>query len=638
MDGKRRMRTAFLGLAVAGGLTALAWAGFLERADLAASDALYQHVRTPDDDILLMGIDQRALEAIGPYEQWGRDVIARALETLEQSEDERPAVIGIDVIFSGETDEETDQWLAKIAGRYDNVVTASLVKFGDRLEEDGDGGYRLADSPVTGVDMPYDALREATEQGHVNAVLDADGVLRHHLLSITLPNGEEMPSLALAVARRYREIQGGEPLKLPPTRPNGLWYLPFCDRAGGFDTSTSLADLVSEEVLTAGTTEGSKKTDGKAAVEEGAAGVEGGTETVPIEARRKNWAGKIVLIGPYEAGLRDSYTTAIDHKAPMFGIEYQANAIQAMLWGDYKKEVNDHLQLFLLFAVMLLCLAGYWRRPVRSSTVLWIFVSGGYLLLCRLLYHFGWVLHVLWIPVGATVLYAGCLALNYIQAAMERRHVTNTFKRYVAPEIVNELLKEGTDALELGGKLTRIAVLFVDVRGFTPMSELLKPTEVVEILNQYLTLISRCILKNSGTLDKFVGDAAMAFWGAPLPQEDYVMKAVQAAVDMAKGSESLSRALMEQYGRTVSFGIGVHVGDAVVGNVGSPERMDYTAIGDTVNTAARLEANAPAGTIYISRAVADALEGRIRTTSLGGSVKLKGKKEGFEVLRMEEIL
>ena len=322
----------------------------------------------------------------------------------------------------------------------------------------------------------------------------------------------------------------------------------------------------------------------------------------------------------------------------MFGVEYQANAIQAMLWGDYKKEVGNGLQLALLFAAMLLCLAGSWRRPVRSSTLLWLMLSGGYLLLCRLLYGLGWVLHVLWIPVGATVLYAGCLAFNYIQAAMERRHVTNTFKRYVAPEIVNELLKEGTDALELGGKLTQIAVLFVDVRGFTPMSELLKPTEVVEILNQYLTLISRCILKNSGTLDKFVGDAAMAFWGAPLPQEDYVMKAVQAAVDMAKGSESLSQALMEQYGRTVSFGIGVHVGDAVVGNVGSPERMDYTGIGDTVNTAARLEANAPAGTIYISRAVADALEGRIRTTSLGGSVKLKGKKEGFEVLRMEEIL
>ena len=129
----------------------------------------------------------------------------------------------------------------------------------------------------------------------------------------------------------------------------------------------------------------------------------------------------------------------------------------------------------------------------------------------------------------------------------------------------------------------------------------------------------------------------MAFWGAPLPQEDYVMLAVQAAVDMVNGSQALSRELLERYGQTVSSGIGIHVGEAVVGNIGSPQRMDYTAIGDTVNTAARLEANAPGGTIYISRAVADRLKGRIQVTSLGDSIKLKGKAEGFEVLILEKI-
>lgn len=116
------------------------------------------------------------------------------------------------------------------------------------------------------------------------------------------------------------------------------------------------------------------------------------------------------------------------------------------------------------------------------------------------------------------------------------------------------------------------------------------------------------------------------------------MHAVQAAWDMVEGSRKLSEELAKAHGgRTVSFGIGVHVGEAVIGNIGSPQRMDYTAIGDTVNTAARLEANAPAETIYISRAVADALEGRIRVTSLGDTVRLKGKKAGFEVLTMDGI-
>lgn len=116
------------------------------------------------------------------------------------------------------------------------------------------------------------------------------------------------------------------------------------------------------------------------------------------------------------------------------------------------------------------------------------------------------------------------------------------------------------------------------------------------------------------------------------------MKAVRAAEDMRRGSDQLSRQLMKGFGRTVSFGIGIHVGEAVVGNIGSPQRMDYTAIGDTVNTASRLESNAPGGTIYISREVADRLKGRIRVTSLGSSVKLKGKAEGFEVLTLDGIV
>ena len=390
--------------------------------------------------------------------------------------------------------------------------------------------------------------------------------------------------------------------KLPPVDARGFWYVPFCGVPGDFYESISVADLLSGEVSA------------------------------------DYFEGKIVLIGPYATGLQDSYLTAADHAAPMYGVEFQANALQALLWEEYKQEAGDGLQLVVLFFVLLAGIFGFWKRRIRVSTTLWILLSGGSLVFCRFMYDRGLVFHLLWIPAGVTILYVGCIAFNYVQAALEKRRVKNTFERYVAPEIVTEILREGSDALELGGRLTRIAVLFVDVRGFTPMSELLEPAQVVEILNRYLTLISECILKNGGTLDKFVGDAAMAFWGAPLPQEDYVMHAVKAAADMVEGSKSLSEELLRRYGRNVSFGIGVHVGEAVVGNIGSLKRMDYTAIGDTVNTAARLEANAPGGTIYISRAVSDELKGRIRTTSLGDTVKLKGKKEGFEVLIMEGIL
>ncbi len=603
MHKAENIRKVVLTLIIAGLLTAVAAAGILDKADLAASDACYQSRKASDGEIVLIGIDQRALDEIGPYGQWGRDIIAMVLEALNESEECRPAAIGIDVLYAGETQPGADEWLAEAAGQYDNVVTACMMEIEDGLVEDEGAQveYYLDNSSVATLIEPYEALRTVTEQGHINAMLDTDGVLRHHLLYADIPEKGRIPSLVLALAEKYCEYHGLGDLKLPPTDQRGFWYVPFCGTPGDFDSAISVVDLLSGAVSA------------------------------------EMFEGKIVLIGAYAAGLQDSYVTAADHSQTMYGVEYQANAIQALLWGEYKREVGDPLQLAILFLVLVVSIIGFWKRPVWVSTILWIFLSGGCLILCRILYGAGLVLHVLWIPLGVTVLYIGCLAINYNLAARERRQVTRTFKRYVAPEIVNEILEEGTKSLELGGKLTNIAVLFVDVRGFTTMSELLEPTQVVEILNRYLSLISDCILRNGGTLDKFVGDAAMAFWGAPLPQEDYVMHAVRAAMDMVEGSKKLSKELMERYGRTVSFGIGIHVGDAVVGNVGSPERMDYTAIGDTVNTASRLEANAPGGMIYISRAVEDALEGRIDVTSLGDSVRLKGKKEGFEVLVLHGI-
>ena len=272
----------------------------LHGADLTASDAWYQQRSASDGEIILVGIDQRALEEIGPYNQWGRDVMAMAVEALNQSEDCRPAVIGLDVLYAGETDPDMDQWLAEAAGQYGNVVTAGAAEFGTAVVQGEDGEYRLEPFSLLAYDEPYKALRDVTTQGHINAMLDADGILRHHLLRIRLPGGEEVPSMALAAARKYRESQGQEPPALPPVDSRGFWYLPFCGVPGDFDQSISVADLLSG--------------------------------AIPPE----EFAGRIVLIGPWAAGLQDSYLTAADHGRQMYGVEYQANAIQALLWGDFK--------------------------------------------------------------------------------------------------------------------------------------------------------------------------------------------------------------------------------------------------------------------------------------------------------------
>lgn len=594
MSGWKTYGLCFL---MAAAFTLAAAAGVLDRMDRTLADSMYQRRQGTDERIVIVGIDEKALETLGPFQTWKRDVIAEVLEYLNQSEETRPAVIGVDVLFAGETEPDQDRRLAEAAALGGNVVTAVAAQFGSRVEAGQQGNLYMDDFAVLSLDLPYPALREKTLQGHINAMYDEDGIMRHSLLEIEGPDGSRYPLFARTIAGMYRKWEGKDDIKDPPVNGRGFWYLNYSGKPGDYSESISVADLLSGEV--------------------------------PAEY----FAGRIVLIGPYAAGLADSYTTAADHARSMYGVEIQANAIHALLEEDYKTEVRDGPQLVVLFVILFLSAVWFQRKKILLSGSVWLLAVGGYLVLCKAAYERGLVLRVLFIPLGLTVFYIIFVAVNYMQAALEKRQMMVTFKRYVAPEIVDEIIRQGTDSLGLGGRLCEIAVLFVDIRGFTSMSEILKPHQVVEILNSYLTLTASCIMKHGGTLDKFIGDAAMAFWGAPLPQEDFVMNAVRTAVAMAEGAKALSVELEERFGRTVSFGIGIHVGPAIVGNVGAEERMDYTAIGDTVNTASRLESNAPGGTIYISRAVADALGSRIRTEPVG-TLKLKGKTEGFEVLSL----
>lgn len=581
-------------LVVAFVLTLFAAVGTIDTANCYLSDLLYQHSSPVSGKIVIIGIDEKSLEIYGPYQKWGREKIAKILNTLNASDECHPTLIGLDILYSGETELEEDQALTDAAGRYNNVVTASAASF-DTTFIESDQKFILNNFYVTEYEEPFQNLKNVTTQGHINAMMDTDGVLRHHMLYLDLPTGERIPSLALELAERYRGN-----IKLPPVDRFGFWYLPYSNIPGKYEIR-SAADILN------------------------------GNDPPSY------FKDKIVLIGPYSSGLQDSYITSIDHAQQMYGVEYQANALEALLAENYKQEINQTVQLVITFFILFASYNLFWKQKVQLSTIIWFVICCGWIILCKFIYENGWILYVLYIPVGVTILYVGCLAANYIQASLERQKVTQTFRRYVAPEIVSELLNLKTNDLQLGGKLTDIAVLFVDIRGFTSMSEILEPSQVVEILNQYLTLTTNCIMNNHGTLDKFVGDCTMALWNTPLPQENYCLLACQAAMEMVNSAKSLSDKLLHEYGHTVSFGIGIHTGPAVVGNIGAPMRMDYTAIGDTVNIAARLESNAPGGKIYISRAVADALEGQIKATSID-RITLKGKKEPFEVLTLDAIL
>jgi len=582
----------------------IAGAGVLKSLDTRALDAWYQGPKALDGEIILIEIDDRAIDELGPYNTWGRDVMAKALEKLAVDSDARPAAVAIDALYVGETEKEKDDRLAAAAKELGCVITATHANIGTKAVMDDDGNLKYDYNAIFDYEEPFDALREVSTPGHINAMYDTDGILRHALLYVE-PDGGKVYSMAFEAARAYAKANGMT-IEEPPTDAEGHYYVSFSALPGGFDDGYSIVDLINGDIS-------------------------------PDE-----FEGKIVYIGPYTIGLQDAYFTPVDHAKQMYGVEYQANVTQAILDGAYKTEVKNTPQAIALFIICFIAFFLFQKVKMKVSTAITVGIIGAYIGASFVFYNkkingVGHVLHPLWIPVGVLVLYIVSIVINYVRSVIEKRRVTKTFERYVAPEIVTEILKEGIENLSLGGKTCDIAVLFVDVRGFTTMSERLTPEKVVFILNKYLTMASDCVERNKGTLDKFVGDAMMAFWGAPLAQEDAVYNAVKTAKEIVEGAARVSDELKAEIGEELRVGVGVNFGPAVVGNMGAEKHMDYTAIGDTVNTAARLEANAPGGKVYISRAVADELGDRITYTSLGATIKLKGKAEGFEVLDLDEV-
>jgi adenylate cyclase len=214
----------------------------------------------------------------------------------------------------------------------------------------------------------------------------------------------------------------------------------------------------------------------------------------------------------------------------------------------------------------------------------------------------------------------------------EKEMIKHAFTRYVAREVVEEILKD-PEHLVLTGERREATVLFCDIRGFTPMSERLSPEDVVSLLNEFYTLMIETTFKHDGTLDKFLGDAVMAVFGAPIAHPDHATRAVRTAIAMQQGVTALNETRIRDGKERIQVGIGVAVGEVVAGTVGSGERMEYTVIGDSVNLASRLESNAKPGRILISGRTYEMVRHLVEVVPLG-PIKVKGKEEQVEVYEL----
>lgn len=575
--------------------------GAIDDIDLKMSDWLYQKPSEKSADIKVIGIDAATLEKLGPFHTWGRREIAKAIDYLNNNNPEyRPAVIGVDVMFSGKNNlnPEYDTALANAVKEYDNVVVASMASVNENQDIEAKNKDPFYPWDYTWPwEAPYEQLISNDNIGHINSPDEKDGIVRHALLYVNVEKRGRLNSFGRVIYEKWCQNKGITPNLPPETKGNGLFYLPFT--SDNYDSGFSFLDLIQGQI--------------------------------PPDV----YQGKIVLIGPYASGMMDDFSTAI---GLMYGIDIHANTIDAFQKGFLPVKVEDTPQLLFLF-LFIFCSELLFREGKMLHIISW-WLAGciGWIVFCKICYSAGFIFHVAWVPFFLSILFIGAVMINhYIHVKEENARIFATFGRYFDPAVMEKLMAGNPDVFMLGGKSQNIAVLFVDIRGFTAMSEKISAQSVVEILNSYLTLTAECIHRYHGTIDKFIGDATMAFWNAPLKQDKPILLACQAALDMIDGSTELCKEIKEKFGVNISFGIGIHWGNAVVGNIGTNNRMDYTAIGDTVNTASRLETNAEGGQILISRVVADALGESAEIERLNKNITLKGKEEGFEILVLKSL-
>jgi adenylate cyclase len=307
---------------------------------------------------------------------------------------------------------------------------------------------------------------------------------------------------------------------------------------------------------------------------------------------------KVVIIAAEYLGNQDVHLTPYAHgflgseSRMMSGAELHANIIETLLTGRFPRSAPGWLRLVYLAIGFTIGIALFLRfNP-------WWGLGAGLLLilvctvLAFLFFQINWILPVASVYFGMGVGYLGTLGFRLTGEERERIRLRQMFGRYVSDEVVEKLLAIGHRPDQQGESL-QVTVLFSDIRNFTTISEKLTPHEVVEMLNAYFSRVCEPILKEGGTVDKFIGDAVMAVFGSPVPCEDHAQRALRAALAMSQIAREFRFWMNEHFAHTdlpeFEIGIGLHTGEAVIGSIGSPKRMEFTAIGDTVNTASRLE-------------------------------------------------
>jgi adenylate cyclase len=604
---------------------------------------------------VLVDIDERSLGELGQW-PWPRYRLAELMEALN---DYGVASVGVDILmpepdrtsptlwarqlsedFGIEPDitglppelMDNDRYLASIVRQLPIVLSA----FGTPTSSDApESAYRFVKitpfidpggapfsslrkfvPDFSGIQMPVACLAEAASYiGLMNAEGDEDSIFRRIPL-INSYNGSPVTGLALAALA----LGAGDSSIVVRMAKDG----PRSIRVAGIEVPVSRGGSLS-------------------------VAFRGGSGVYPVfsaadvlrrEVPAESLAGRIVFLGSTAVGLLDLRPTPFDGDYP--GLEMHAAAVDTILSKRFIIEPESRIGLeFIMMlatgtiaAVLFGMFRPYIAFPIGAAMAAAIWLG-----FRREMVTNGIYLTPLYSLINMVIQAFSSFALRFWLEEKEKRMLRKAFSNYVSPEIVGRIVERGS-AGSLQGEQRDISVLFTDIRGFTSMTENMAPTQVVGMLGSYFAPMTAIVRGSMGTLDKFVGDALMAFWNAPLDVPDHPSKAVLSLLEMHKALDELNKTVMPEFGVRLSMGGGIHTGLAHVGNMGTSELMDYTAIGDTVNTASRLEGMCSKYGVnaVISKDTADRCEGRFATRPID-FVRVKGRSAGipiFSVLSFDE--
>ncbi len=574
----------------------------LNQVELITLDMRYRNFNRatePSKQVVIVDFDEDSLkkyaETFGRW-PWPRRVYKELISFIAEG---NPSMILFDMLFTEPQKEtEDDKVLGEVSAHYKNVSHATLALPNSGLE----GVNKLPlpmdrafpnpilwrvtpntwfnDEKYHAISLPTTNIWSSTPFIHsVNVDPDSDGILRRVPMFVHY-EGQWIPSLALrgiisqSIEKRTKLYFNNGFLEISepdnrikhriPLDENGNLFLHF------YANNNAVTQIGAREIL-----------DSAKAKEAGK--IEGITVDPEI------FKGKVVIIGTSAMGINDLKVTPIASHFP--GVFLHATAISNVLNNDYLREADPNTTLWFSLALVFVCyfsiffIESFFIRNMFPPLALLSTVLASIYFFKEQSLHFPMVLPLL--AAGVSLLH-GCIHMAIIEIK-QRRMIRGTLSKYLSPSATQHLIESGFNPADEVGKWRDISILSSDIRGFTTLSESLAPEFLVRILNEYLGEMTDIIFEHEGTLDKFIGDAVMAYWGEPVADAEHARKSVSTAIHMIRTLDAFNVRNRKDGYPHLRIGIGIHTGKAIVGNIGNSRRFDYTIIGDNVNLATRIE-------------------------------------------------